>query len=624
MYRLTYNHKGFMRCLCALAALLLISCLSVAFAAKSAPKGVTLNISEIEIDLAQTNTFELTPSVTPAGADDNYKWWVSDSGVLKVNNGTVTCLKVGTASVSVGIHGHSGINASCLVTVVDSRLPDRIIAYPSSIKTEPGMQVQLECVVMPQGKGDGFVYFSSNQNVATIDENGLISVHSPGHATITVRSAYSRDVSTEVKLNSDYGERIRSIKLNDTSIKLEKGESTHLTCQLEPNDASRALVYASGDTSVATVDKYGVVTAVSYGSTEITVSSFRDPSVTAGIPVSVTDRDRPEKINLEISLGTVLNKGDETEIHVSMEPAGTDGGYTISSSHEEIVCVQGNKLTALRHGISTVRVQSSYNEDLYEEFVVTVEDGTVSLVMPERRTGTDKIEENLAAIDRIRLSALSELKVLYDSGEIGEKEYERRADIVNKAFEMYSFPWMVETTVKYWKAANSEQGAKDFKPGIVYYGMPYTSGENHNRTYNVSRLLEQNRYTLSADGRYYIMDAALAEKEGSYAGNDCSAFVAQAIWEHTVYGTIIKTGTLYYDNRLRAFEDPEELKAGDILVRHSSHVVMFLYWADEMHTQAVFIQQGGHEPAINTVNTVVEELSYYTEKSYRFRRLAEY
>ena len=97
--------------------------------------------------------------------------------------------------------------------------------------------------------------------------------------------------------------------------------------------------------------------------------------------------------------------------------------------------------------------------------------------------------------------------------------------------------------------------------------------------------------------------------------------VALAIWGYTFYnGEIVKTGTLYSDNRLKPFTDPNELRPGDILVRHSSHVVMFLYWADEKKTQAVFLQQGGSEKAINTVNAWVTDINYYTDNYYRLRR----
>ena len=83
----------------------------------------------------------------------------------------------------------------------------------------------------------------------------------------------------------------------------------------------------------------------------------------------------------------------------------------------------------------------------------------------------------------------------------------------------------------------------------------------------------------------------------------------------------VKTDTLLKDDRLRAITDASTLRAGDILVRHNSHVIMFLYWADENRTQGVFIEQGGSEPAINTISASVYTISDYLDHFYRIRRI---
>ena len=141
--------------------------------------------------------------------------------------------------------------------------------------------------------------------------------------------------------------------------------------------------------------------------------------------------------------------------------------------------------------------------------------------------------------------------------------------------------------------------------------------------YSVSMTTREPRVGEVEGESYYLLNRNIEDYASGYAGNDCSAFVAQALWGYTIYkGEPAKTGTLYYDDRLRAYDDPAELRCGDILVRHSSHVVMFLYWVDEAHTQAVFIQQGGSEPAINTISAYIQDVSYYTDDFYRLRRLA--
>ena len=49
---------------------------------------------------------------------------------------------------------------------------------------------------------------------------------------------------------------------------------------------------------------------------------------------------------------------------------------------------------------------------------------------------------------------------------------------------------------------------------------------------------------------------------------------------------------------------------------------MFLYFTNAEHTQIMIIENGGAEPAVNTVHCSVYDLSYYTKKGYLPRRLS--
>ncbi len=606
----------------ALALVLLMLC-PLARAERPMPKSITLSESELTLDLAGEATFPLSASVSPEGASTNFKWTSTNESVLTVEDGLITALSPGSADVSVRVHGNYNVIAVCHVTVIDSRAPERLVVYPSSVEAEPSRHVQLYCVVLPQTAGSEVLYTSSNPAVATVSESGLLEIVGPGRATVTVTSAYSSALSAQISVRAEYGERIKEIRIAQSSLSLEKGQSAQLDVALTPTDGSRALVFASSDEAVATVDENGLVTAKGYGLATISVTSHRDPGIAAGIPVSVSDSARPETLDWSLSLGTLMNVGDTQTISASLGPESSDTSCVITSSREDIISLNGDTLSALKRGMSVITIQSTYREDLKREIPVAVTDGTLAMEMPLRRTDASGISANLARIEAIKQCALDSLKQQNERGEMSGTEYRRRAKIVESAFEMYAFPWTVDQTVKYWEAANSENGAKDFHPGVIYYGLPYTSGTNHNRTYNVSRALEQKRYLPVEGESYYLLNRNIEDYASGYAGNDCSAFVAQALWGYTIYkGEPAKTGTLYYDDRLRAYDDPAELRCGDILVRHSSHVVMFLYWVDEAHTQAVFIQQGGSEPGINTISAYIQDVAYYTEDFYRLRRLA--
>ncbi|MBR4235729.1 MAG: Ig-like domain-containing protein [Clostridia bacterium] len=604
---------------------LAFACALVSYAEKSAPRTITLSQSEITIDLAEGDSYTLSAEVTPESAGKSFKWRTSDSAVVTVEDGRITAHSCGSAHIYVSVHGFSEPKADCLVTVTDSRAPEKIVLYPSVLQLEPTRSAQIECVYLPQSARGEFVFSSSNTAAVQVDEHGLVTGVKPGTAVVTVKSAYSDSVRASVTISCEYKGRITDIRFEESSLELLKGESVPVHVSAQSEGGSEAYVFSSSDESVAAVDKNGVVHALSQGSAVISVYSYRTPSVSAGLPVRVNDPKLPVEISVSSPEGTLLRVGQDADLSIVFLPESADTGFTAVSSRPDIVSVNGSHVCALKRGFSVISVTSAYAPDLQTEIKLYVDDGSLCMEMPLRRTDESGIEANLARINAVEDCALGELDRLLAEGVIGAAERERRAECVSNAFKMYAFPWTVEKVTRYWRSANSENGAKNFKPGTIYYGLPYTSGVSHNRTYDTDRALAEGIYLPSQDGRYYVLNSELEDYGTGYMGSDCSSFIALALWGYTKYGgEVVKTNTLYYDGRLLTFKDASRLKPGDVLVRYSQHIVMFLYWADEAHTQAVFIQQGGSEPGINTVNTVMEELSDYTGSNYRLRRLAEF
>lgn len=91
----------------------------------NAAQSVTLDKSTLALDLAGTKTGTLTAAVAPESTTDTVVWSSSDASVASVANGTVTGLKVGTATVTATAGGKS---ASCVVTVS--------CAHTAAVKTE--------------------------------------------------------------------------------------------------------------------------------------------------------------------------------------------------------------------------------------------------------------------------------------------------------------------------------------------------------------------------------------------------------------------------------------------------------------------------------------------------------
>lgn len=134
---------------------------------------------------------------------------------------------------------------------------------------------------------------SSDEKVATVDENGKVTAVGNGTATIaatSVSGSYTATVSVTVKI---------PVEIQKLTIEAEKetltkiGESTELKVKLEPENADlQKLIWKSDNEKVAITDENGKVTAVGNGTAEITVTT-EDGKITASIMITVKVPDEP-------------------------------------------------------------------------------------------------------------------------------------------------------------------------------------------------------------------------------------------------------------------------------------------------------------------------------------------
>lgn len=82
-------------------------------------------------------------------------------------------------------------------------------------------------------------------------------------------------------------EPISGLDFKEKSISIPVGETKTLSPIYTPSNAKRDVNWESSDTSVATVDSYGKVTAKANGTTTITVSSKETPSIKATLTLTV-------------------------------------------------------------------------------------------------------------------------------------------------------------------------------------------------------------------------------------------------------------------------------------------------------------------------------------------------
>jgi Leucine-rich repeat (LRR) protein len=115
----------------------------------------------------------------------------------------------------------------------------------------------------------GIKWSSSNENIATVDENGNVTAISVGTTEI-IATTNNRDKGATciVTVTDTLG-----IMLDKTVAAIRKGEKLQLIASGSPHDANiQNLSWSSSDENIAVVNGNGEITAKSVGTVEITVS----------------------------------------------------------------------------------------------------------------------------------------------------------------------------------------------------------------------------------------------------------------------------------------------------------------------------------------------------------------
>jgi hypothetical protein len=149
----------------------------------------------------------------------------------------------------------------------------------TSLNLYVGDEVQLTASPV----GENFAWSSDNEAVASVSQTGLVKALGEGLSSIVVKSS-NDEVRIDVRVRIFIP--LTDINLTKTSAKLYVGDKAQIWAYPVPEDASEtAFTWHSENPDVATVDKDGIVTAVSRGITDIVVGSGSiEKKVTISVP----------------------------------------------------------------------------------------------------------------------------------------------------------------------------------------------------------------------------------------------------------------------------------------------------------------------------------------------------
>ena len=155
---------------------------------------------ELTLEAGQTGT--LTATVLPDNASNPAITWTSDNlSVATVENGTVTAVSYGTATITAKAGEKTAI---CVITVNPSFIEvTSITAVPNEYTfSEIGEKKTLYAVVLPNNATDPTVTWTSNNtDIATVSNNGVVTAQSYGTTKI-IAKAGNKTCEVIVKVKS--------------------------------------------------------------------------------------------------------------------------------------------------------------------------------------------------------------------------------------------------------------------------------------------------------------------------------------------------------------------------------------------------------------------------------------
>lgn len=155
---------------------------------------VTLDKNEISFKASET--MQLTATVTGDGATDTgVLWRSSNEDVATVDaNGLVTAVGVGEAEITALASDGSGQRDVCRVEVVPTMVESIEIQGGASLKKNHKME--LTVAVLPATVTNGTVrWTSSNNALATVEDDGTVTAYAAGDVTITATATDGSGVS---------------------------------------------------------------------------------------------------------------------------------------------------------------------------------------------------------------------------------------------------------------------------------------------------------------------------------------------------------------------------------------------------------------------------------------------
>lgn len=159
-------------------------------------KATKLTLPANAVVVKPGKTLQLAPTLSPKGAKQEFTYATSNKKIATVSgSGLIKGVKEGEAVITVT--GPNDVKATCTVTVSKTAgeapaaggvAATRVLLDQRELTMERGDTYQLKVTMKPSNASPAVTFTSSNEKVATVDQNGKVTAVGDGYAEITVET----------------------------------------------------------------------------------------------------------------------------------------------------------------------------------------------------------------------------------------------------------------------------------------------------------------------------------------------------------------------------------------------------------------------------------------------------
>lgn len=341
-----------------------------------------------------------------------------------------------------------------------------VISSAENVRTiKEGEKLQLTASVYPLTVSQLVNWSSSDETIATVDENGLVSAVSKGNVDIIATSVLSNDISQKFSIVVEEGEEVevlpQSIEITADKTTCKVGEKINLSATVLPQEANQVVNWSSSDETIATV-KRGEVTPLKEGSVVITATSKNNPEISSSISLTFEKSDDPvvnlEWVNMNYSTHEdYLTVDDQTPLKVKgvvtyVLPVNDNVvSYFIQNGNDGYYVYAQNNLSF------TVELGKTYEVGGYKKYyrglneIVDVEYFVES---------TEAVNYNVNKIDELDTTNLDAMNVYQASYVSGQASFSNASINESKAYSFYA---MVNGNSTTFRVDPNYMSAEEFK-----------------------------------------------------------------------------------------------------------------------------------------------------------------